>query len=329
MAFLQAFWSQHKSLVKFCMVVGIFTLIAMRIDWHDVENLAANIKGGFFSIALILMIVQVLMLALRWMYFMNAEERLVNYDEALNITVASQIANFLFITSVGGVVVRLFLARHFGLSLLKSICAVVTDRFMTLIAILSFAVLFLPILAKMLPYQLLHHTYFMLGIFIPICILTPFVATKIIFPYIRRNKSLHSSAVYLKRLFEKPDIALPILLTSFISQGAFFIAGCMAAKAIGLEVNLINFLALLPFISLASSLPIGFGGWGIREGAFIVGLKFLGVPMEMAFLISIQVGILSILATFVTAIPLMFTGDLAHLIKLSGRFGDKSSPNSK
>ena len=91
------------------------------------------------------------------------------------------------------------------------------------------------------------------------------------------------------------------------------------------SIPFFDYLALLPLISMVSSLPIGFGGWGIREGAFVVGLKFIGVSMESAFLISVQVGILSILGTLLIALPLIFTGDLQKLFRASSKFKETGS----
>lgn len=323
MALIRSLWSRHKLLIKIGLAIGILAILATRMDWNAVSELVANIKPQFFIAALLLMAGQVLMLALRWENFMNAEEKLVGYKDALNMSVASQLANFVFITSVGGVLLRLFLARHYGLSILKSICAVIGDRVMTVIAIFIFAILFIPVLTKLIPADLMDEFILLLEIAVPVGIAGAFFGLQIAKPYILKNKSIHASFIYMKELVRKPNRAAPILLSSLCGQGCFFLAGCMAAKAIDVQFDFLSFLAVLPFISLISSLPIGFGGWGIREGAFIVALKFLNIPMESAFLISVQIGVLSILATLLTAVPLIFTGDLIRIFKLRGASNNK------
>lgn len=319
MTFIRTFWQQYNKPVKAAIALGILALIGLRIDWHHIEQLALSINICYFLLALFFMLVQVFALSLRWQILMNAEDDLVNYRESLNINVASQIANFLFITSVGGIVLKLFLARHYGMSILKSLCAVVADKMMSVFAIFAFATLFLPVLATLLPENLLNHTMLILSIAVPALIIAPFFVTKILFPFIRNSKELYPPASYLKQLLEKPKLSVPIIASSLVAQGAFFVAGCLAAKAIGLDFDIMKFMAILPFIALASSLPIGFGGWGIREGAFVIGLGFLKIPLESAFLISVQVGILSILATFALALPLMIFGDLLDVFKASRR----------
>ncbi len=317
MNFLRTLWSRHNLAIKLFLVAGIIAIILFRMDWPHVAQLAANIRMEYFLAAIAMIGTQVLFLALRWKYFMNAEDTLVNYKTALNISVASQLANFVFITSVGGVFVRLFLARHYGLSILKSLCAVIADRFMTFFAMLFFAVIFSPVLTDLVPGDNLQSSLIELCVALVLCTILGILALKYLKPYIRKNDALYSSFLYVLRILKTPRLAIKIILTSLAAQASFFIAGCLAAKAVGVEFNLLEFIAMLPFISIASSLPVGFGGWGIREGAFIVALGFLNIPMESAFLISVQVGILSILGTILIALPLAFTGDLQKLLKLS------------
>lgn len=307
-----------------CLAAFIVTIILFRMDWGNVAKLAAEIKPEFFIAAMICIGCQVLFLALRWKYFMNAEEKLVDFKTALNISVASQLANFVLITSVGGVFVRLFLARHYGLSILKSLCAVIADRAMTFLAMLFFAVLFSPVLTDIVPGDTVKSSLIELAIALPLCILLGLGTLKFALPFIKKRESLYTALLYMYRLIRKPSIALKIVLSSLMAQMSFFIAACFAAKAVGLDINLLEFIAMMPFISIVSSLPVGFGGWGIREGAFIVALGFLHIPMESAFLISVQVGILSILGTIMIALPLIFTGDLQKLLKLSRKGAAKN-----
>ena len=61
----------------------------------------------------------------------------------------------------------------------------------------------------------------------------------------------------------------------------------------------------MPLITIIASLPVGYGGWGIREGAFVYGLGLIHVPIEVAFAVSVQIGLISMLCAFVAGIPAM------------------------
>jgi hypothetical protein len=68
----------------------------------------------------------------------------------------------------------------------------------------------------------------------------------------------------------------------------------MRFMAIGmqLELKIIGLLVIVPVVTLLMVLPISIAGWGIREGAMIIGLGFIGVESENAFALSLLFGFL-------------------------------------
>jgi uncharacterized membrane protein YbhN (UPF0104 family) len=310
----------NRQAIKIIAVLCIFTLLALRMDWTSVENLARNISLSYTSIALFLIIGQLLLLAYRWKIFMNAEKNLITYDVALNITVASQLANVLFINSVGGIVVKIALARHYGLSILKSICATVADRLMTLLAILVYAVLFLPYFKDFVPPPVLDSLIALIGVSLAIAFLSPSLLVNFMKPLIMKNRHMTSTIIYLRKIIRRSDLAGPVLATSFAGQLFYFMAVCFAAKSIGLQFETTHLMAMLPVITLISSLPISLGGWGIREGAFVFWLNLVGIPAESAFLISVEIGVLGILSALIKALPALFSGKLQGVIQKATAF---------
>jgi uncharacterized membrane protein YbhN (UPF0104 family) len=71
----------------------------------------------------------------------------------------------------------------------------------------------------------------------------------------------------------------------------------MRFMAIGmqLELKIIGLLVIVPVVTLLMVLPISIAGWGIREGAMIIGLGFIGVESENAFALSLLFGFLTLL----------------------------------
>jgi len=67
----------------------------------------------------------------------------------------------------------------------------------------------------------------------------------------------------------------------------------------GLGLKAVAFLEVLltlPPVMLLAMLPISVAGWGIREGAMIFAMSYIGVPRSEAFAVSILVGILGLAA---------------------------------
>lgn len=106
----------------------------------------------------------------------------------------------------------------------------------------------------------------------------------------------------LVRLFEfaldvRPGLwsrtAIATLLVSVSRQLIYISAASLIAKALGLSLPYFEVLAVVAIVTLITDLPISFNGWGVREGAMVIGLGYLGVGQADALAISILLGILT------------------------------------
>lgn len=138
---------RHKALlIKLLISFSIIGLLAMRMNMAELKNITGQIHVEAWITALVLIFIQILALSYRWLLLLNVNGRKINYADSIRITLASLLANYLFITSIGGIVVRVILAIQHGVSLIKSIAATTLDRVMTVIGLLILAVLFVPVL---------------------------------------------------------------------------------------------------------------------------------------------------------------------------------------
>jgi glycosyltransferase 2 family protein len=65
----------------------------------------------------------------------------------------------------------------------------------------------------------------------------------------------------------------------------------LLAQAFGQDLRLRDLLTVTAASILVSMLPVSFNGWGVREGAMMLGLSLLDVPREVALMISLLFGI--------------------------------------
>jgi uncharacterized membrane protein YbhN (UPF0104 family) len=121
-----------------------------------------------------------------------------------------------------------------------------------------------------------------------------------------RNWAVHAVAYLRRMLLELQDIVSHRLTLgsafalTVLNQAVLVTMGIVVAKAVGIQVPTFDLLMLLPTVSLLSSLPISAGGFGVREVSLVVALSAFGVPTEQALLMSIILGILSLLGAVVT-----------------------------
>jgi uncharacterized membrane protein YbhN (UPF0104 family) len=69
------------------------------------------------------------------------------------------------------------------------------------------------------------------------------------------------------------------------------------ARAQHLDVSFVDFLVLMPPVTLLVALPISAGGWGVREGAMVAALAPAGVGASAALLLSMEMGLIAALVS--------------------------------
>jgi hypothetical protein len=308
-----------KLLISLSILVAI--VFHMDRDKRDIiGDLTAHFEMSAWLYAIMFMLIQFVLLSFRWEMLLNIGKRHLDLVETIQINLTSQLANLVFIASIGGMLARIALSVQHGASLFKSLIATVFDRMMTLSALIVLAALFMPGLSKYVDNQ----TFTVVSTYVSMFIITMFVFAPLFLnlvvfrmPQMARLKGrMRYGARYLKILLNNPLLLAKIVIVSLVAQMGLFMAVYCLAVSTGANISFIDLMTVLPVISLVASLPISIGGWGVREGAFVYGLGLLGVPMETAFLISIQVGLISMATTVLTGIPALLTSDM-HLERLS------------
>ncbi len=305
--------------VKIIISLGILAALFLKMDGESLKDAAQMVHASAWIYALLFIIAQLILLSLRWMLLINIGRHRMSYAESLQITLASLIANILFIATISGIIVRVAMAVQYGASLFKSIFATAVDRIMTLAALLLLSAIFLPSLGKYIETPLQKD----LSLFTGVLILCLFVFAPLLILAILQKKpnfflskgNIRSGLRYLKLLLNNHLLLGKVLFVSLIAQLCFFIAVYCISVSSGVSLSFLQIMIVLPVIALVSSMPFSFGGWGVREGAFIYGLGLLNVPMETAFSISVQIGLVSLIATILAGLPALVTTNIPFLNK--------------
>ncbi|HPF78163.1 MAG TPA: lysylphosphatidylglycerol synthase transmembrane domain-containing protein [Alphaproteobacteria bacterium] len=303
----------NKLFFKIVLSLGLLAALLLNMDVDALKNASHLVKASAWGYALVFIIAQLLLLSLRWMYLVNVGRYRMNYAEALEITVASLVANLVFVTTISGIVVRVAMAIQYGASLFKSIFATAIDRLMTLAALLLLTTIFLPSLALYVDLPLHKNISMLIGaLMLVMFVFTPMITLAIVrkLPNFSLSQAnIRSGIRYLQLLLNNNVLLGKILSVSLLAQLCFFLAVYHIAISAGVSLSFLQIMIVLPAIAIISSMPFSFGGWGLREGAFVYGLGILGVPMETAFSISVQIGLVSLVATVLAGIPTLITSN--------------------
>ena len=100
-----------------------------------------------------------------------------------------------------------------------------------------------------------------------------------------------------------PTLSLSLFIHAGVCAVVFFLA-----LDLGAEITFWQMLVLFPPVLLITLVPFSIAGWGIREGAMITALGFVGVPPVTAFSISILFGIVMVAVGVAGGIVWLATG---------------------
>ena len=317
---------KSKSLLKYVISIGLLVFMLAHMDVGSLIGKSASLNWGLLVLSLLLVILQILFLNLRWHSYLNAGHHKVSFSISSLINIAGYLANILFITSIGGIVAKSGLAVRQGLSLIRSVFITFLDRFMTLASLIVFSAVGLPLLKDVIDHKLLVMLVLSVsGVIFIVAVSLIILRSGLLKEFILSSRKRSRIVVVLRSYTEDYGLMFKTSIYSLIAQGCFILG--VYVLSLGIEgssdIPAIEFLALMPVLALISSLPISFGGWGVREGAFVYGLGLIGFSMESAFFLSVQVGFITLVAPFVVGLPYLLKSDMRKFLLSGGKI-----PNS-
>lgn len=306
-----------KSLIRYALSFGTLLFLLMQMNWDVLRNTLAVSSIGTFVFSIMLIMIQIHLLNMRWHAYLNAGRRKLAFKTSVLINIAGYFANVVFITSIGGIVAKSGLAMRHGIPMVHALFATFLDRFMTLVALLFFSAISLPFLSHIIDHKIsVTLAFSIIFIVLGIVLFVMLLRSGLLKNYILSSRKRSRLISTLRNFTENYELMGRTTIQSLVAQFCFFLS--VYVLSLGLnhapDANILQFLALLPVLSLISSLPISVGGWGLREGAFIYGLGLIGFSMEDAFLLSIQVGLVGLIAPFLFGLPYIMREDLKEFI---------------
>ncbi len=286
---------KFSTIAKFVAKVGVSVALVWWV-LHGVDGSAlaerfAKVSGGVLAAAIIGFLAMVVLQALRWRIVLDSLNTAISPRSAISITMLSIFFNQALPSTVGGDVARVWNVRSLGISLAIATNSVIIDRVIGLLALTALGTLGVPYLLGLadgaagfamagLTLAAIAACAALLGLrklpqsWTKWLIFRGFVSLSRAFWSVLLSRRIFSQAFGLSLLVHMGVISVMYLL----------------GDSMGVPLGLASYLAVMPPVLLASSLPISIAGWGVRESAMIVGLDLLGVPAEAALATSLLFG---------------------------------------
>jgi len=285
--------------IKFFVSAGLIGYLLEKIGVGNALERASAIPAINLIGAFCLLLLQAMLGAIRWRFVVIALGASLATGKALLITSISLFFNQFLPASVGADIVRVWQSNRAGLALSTGVTSVILERIGNLLSVIAIALVTLPVLATYLHTEGTQYVFILVGI--------AGIAVLVLLMFLDRLpekwgrwrivRGLAKLARDSRLLFLSPLNASFLFLTATAGQVALAAAALTLASGLGLSVQFIDCLVVMPAVVLISSLPISVGGWGVRELAMVTAFGMLSVPPDSALALSV---VLALTATAVS-----------------------------
>lgn len=288
-----------KFLLKLIVSTGLLALLICHSDLVALRVAMARIRWQQILTSTMVLVALTPLLAWRWRSIAHAIGVSFSMRSSMIIVLVGTFFNQILPSAIGGDAVRVWLLKSEQVSLGKCLSSIFLDRVVALVGMALIVFLGLPVLKDIVHLPSIQNLVIVAALgFIGVC--TLLFLDKIPLPGFLRAlpliEKLPALAPDARAVFFVPRALATALGTSILIHLMVSISVWTLSIGIGLSVNLGVFVLLLPLVLLLSLLPISIAGWGIREGAMVTSLGFVGVDTASALAVSVLFGLTYILA---------------------------------
>lgn len=293
--------------LKLLLTLAAFWFVFKDLSWRDIESMMREQTWLGLLVASACIILQIILGSLRWRYILVAlsdtENAVITTAESFRIYYICIFFSNCLPGTIGGDGLRIWMAKSKNISFLYSFYSVVIDRLLALTAVFAILLFMSPVLAELFAFDTLPViAVFSVATFLGAWFIIKLDFFLIRFEHIKPVEWLRQFFHCLRLLIQHPTMSFFSLVSAIFSHVFFGVCAYALAVGMGFEVPLIYFIALMPLVMLAITMPISIGGWGVREAAMVYLLAVVGVPKAAAVAISLQLGFLHIMVTLPAAL---------------------------
>ncbi|MDM8526583.1 lysylphosphatidylglycerol synthase transmembrane domain-containing protein [Anaerolineales bacterium HSG24] len=280
--------------LKLLVSVGLLSVIFRQIDFPAFIAAVRQAQIVWIVTAMSLMLLGVMLRALRWQSLLDAIEIRVPITELTAIYFIGFLFNNVLPSGVGGDAIRIVELNKHSKHATDAVSSVLVDRFLGLLTLQGIGTIALLFNWNAVPAPV---AYFTVVMFIASSTAGYLMLNRNLYLSLRKNIGLFRRITNigpLGKLFDSlqsyPASALRrSYLISIFFNLSLITMNMSIGLSVGVEATFIEYAIFIPITSMVLMIPIGFGGLGLREGAYIELFKSVGVPNETALAMSLLV----------------------------------------
>ncbi len=263
-------------LLKFIVSSLLIFWIFKKINFQELKHTFSYVSLNSIVLIIIFAFLQTYLMGLRWYYVQQKWAESTPLTSSLKsslkfVWMGQFFSQFMPGGMIAGDIVRGWYLKSAHLTLKQISHMLIIEKFFLILGILLFCV----------PYCAVHFPYLLIPL--------PFLTLSGLWYVFKRKVSFKNVC---------PIFICTILINALACLNLYFLI-----QDFNENVSLLSAFILMPVITLFGTLPISFGGWGIREGATIYFLKDLGLSNEISLTISLALSF----SCFLSSLPGFFS----------------------
>ena len=283
--------------VKIAVTVSLLWFLVSRVDLHHISNALTGLNLASLGLAAFVLALTIPTNAARWHYILSASGYSPGMAKLAKILLVGLFFNQVLPSGIGGDAVRAWRCHLLGIPAGQAIRSILLDRAMGFASIVLVFAAGLPILLRMMADGLQQ------GVFVAILLiavggLAALFSLDFLPNFLLRAKFLSplaSISIEARRLVSDPRRLGVIFSLALLGTAINIWAYQRIALSIGADLSFVDWVLIVPPVTLVQLLPVSLAGWGIREAALVVVLSAFDTPSEIALTISLLFGACQVL----------------------------------
>jgi glycosyltransferase 2 family protein len=299
--------------LRIIVTVGLLALVGQHLDLAQIGQRVRHGNPQALLIAVGLIGAALLVGAYRWRALLIAAGVSLETRELARVYAVSTFSGTFLPTAVGGDVTRALMVTGRGPLLGSVAMTILVDRFGGMIGLIGLAWTGVALQPASIPREALIFLIWVSGALILITSLVVIVtvrpsklARKLV--PIRLERLALSSVSLLRTYVRMPRLLILLIVSSILFQALVAAQVVCLASAIGVHLPYVTAAVTVTLVTVVTLIPISIGGFGVREGTYVVLLGAASVSASDAALISVMTATTLFIASLPGALMLARRG---------------------
>jgi uncharacterized membrane protein YbhN (UPF0104 family) len=289
---------------RIVVTLALLGVVASQIDW---SRMAGRVRHGHpldFVLAVTLVLAALVVGAGRWWLLLRRADVRLGVGRLARVYAVSTFTGTFLPTTLGSDVTRALLVARRGSLLTRVAITIVVDRTGGLFGLIGMAWIAFAVHSSGVPHSACVFLAWVSAATAAgalLVILAVFRGSRLARALVPRRLALVAgqSRSLVANYARDPSLLVVLVLSSLLFQALISLQLVLLARAINVQLPFATAAVVLALVTVVTLIPISIGGFGVREGTYVILLGSVPIAATDATLISL----LSVAALFVASLP--------------------------